>query len=157
MEHSKIKENLLQFRDPELDETLRREIAEHLPTCTDCQSELQRWDAFAGGLRGVPPVAPSENFIFKVMNSIEENEEPAAEVAPTRRWPFLKWLLPSLGYGFALILMMAAITQREVMPTDTGSVLLADMPQSAQWSFSSDPAEANVNNLFNAVREESWK
>ena len=139
MNHETIKEKVLAFRDQELTEEERGEVARHLPLCEECRGILKRWELIGGALSRAIPAGSSEVFVRGVMTRLARLDEPAPA---GRRRAFLDWLFPALGYGFAIALMVFAIANRESL-VNTESVLLADVPQNSHWAFSAEPAGVN--------------
>ncbi|OGW79248.1 MAG: hypothetical protein A3G33_00160 [Omnitrophica bacterium RIFCSPLOWO2_12_FULL_44_17] len=145
MNHQQIREKLTAFHDPELPSEERLEIAKHLESCEDCRGVLNRCEHAAKMFSRATLPKPSEKFVTGVMDRLERLEEltPAVVERPT---PFLRWLFPAIGYGFALLLMLIAISNREPL-IDTETVLLADTPQKTQWTFSKEMPE--IDTLLN--------
>ena len=140
MNHETIKEKLQAFRDRELAKEENGEIERHLPFCEECRGILKRWETIRGAFMRAASAGPSEIFVQEVMVRLGRLDEPAPSV---RRWAFLDWLFPALGYSFAIVLMAIAITHREPL-VNTESVLLADVPQNSHWAFSPEPAGVNT-------------
>ena len=136
MNHEIMKEKVLIYRDRELAVQERKEIEGHLPACEECRGILKRWNRFGGLFSRAALPGDSEAFTRRVMARLARQDEPALAL---RRWAFLDWLFPTLGYGFAIALMAVAIAHREPF-VSAESVLLADMPQNSQWAFTSEPA-----------------
>ncbi len=149
MDHQTIKEKLPAFRDPELSEEERREIAIHLPLCEECRVILKQWEVIGTLFAGVLPPASSESFVSGVMSRLTVLEE--AKTPAVKRWPVPDWLLPILGYGFAFFLMFLAITHQE-STASTESVLLTDVPQMSRWTYSAEPMD--VDQLMDVSKEE---
>ena len=139
MDHSSLKEKLSAFRDQELPEEERRKIVSHLSSCEECREILNHWEIMGKSLAGAFPTKPSEGFIFKVMNRLDEMEESKKSAA--NRSPF-QWLLPVMGYGAAFVLMFAVLSQGE-SPINTASVLMEDISPSARWTLSSEQPDIN--------------
>ena len=142
MNHKTLQEMLPVFYDAEFPEPERRIVSEHLAGCESCRNALKRWKAIRASLSGLQlPAASSEAFVSKVMGRITALEEASQpEAAGEPRWSLPRWLLPALGYGFAFTLMFFAIQYRGV-PVNTEAVLLADVPQTSQWTFSTEAAD----------------
>lgn len=140
MNHERMKEKLQAFRDRELAETEREEMAQHLSFCGECRGTLRRWELFSSALLRVASPESSEAFTGGVMARLADLEAPGPMA---RRGFFPDWLLPALGYGFALALMVIAITHREPFVT-TETLLMAEIPQNSQWAFSPEPAGTNT-------------
>ena len=136
MDHETIKDNLLTFRDAELPSAQRQEIQAHLQACEDCKNILARWDVAAAEFKQTSLLPASGVFVNNVMGRLAALEKEMPSPAP-RRWSFVNWLLPLLGYGLAFFLIFLAISARETS-VNTGTVLLADVPQTSQWTFSSE-------------------
>ena len=139
MNHETMKEKVPAFRDRELPEEERKEITRHLPVCEECRGILKRWEALGGIFLKAPADGFPEIFVRQVMTRLARLDEPAPA---SRRWRFLNWLFPALGYGFAIALMAMAIVHREPF-VNTESVLLADIPQNSHWAVSPEPAGLN--------------
>ncbi len=147
MNHQNIKDKLLSFRDPELSEEERGEIAAHLPLCEECRGVLSRWET-AQTAFGSVSLEPSETFVGGVMNQLAALEE--AQTRAGNRWALADWLLPVLGYGFAFALVFLAITHRE-SAVNAEAVLLADVPQTSSWAFSEETPE--IDKLMDVSKE----
>jgi len=150
MKHEEIREKLLSFHDPELPEPDRLEIAAHLKSCRDCQNRLKHWEGIQAGFSQAAMPESSEAFVRGVMNGIAHLGDAASEPEP---WffPFLRWLVPAAGYAFAVFLIFIAILHQEPV-FNTETVLLADVPESAQWSFVSESPK--ISNLI-SIKEKS--
>ena len=140
VDHESVKETLLAFHDAELPEKERLAIGAHLSSCTECRNTLKRFEMISSAFKRSFPVESSETFVNSVMNRLTNLEE--AKTSVVSSWMLPKWLLPILGYGFAFFLMFIAITYRE-MPVSTETVLLSNIPQSAQWTFEAEPPDMN--------------
>jgi len=149
MNHRKIQEKILTYRDAELPGNERREIDAHLAACEKCRGLLKRWEKIGGALSTVPFPAPSEEFVRQVMARLPENEEPAEETV-SWPWPFLRWAVPATGYAFAIFLFFAALLHEEPV-VNAGTVLLDSVPQESQWTFSEETP--GINTLL-IVKEE---
>ncbi len=139
MNHETLKEKVLAYRDRELAGEELKAVETHLPVCEECRGILKKWETLGGLFSRPVSSGDSEFFVRQVMTRLARREQPAPAV---RRWAFLDWLFPALGYGFAIALMAVAIGQREPL-INTESVLLADMPQTSQWAFTPEPAGVN--------------
>ncbi|HNV85862.1 MAG TPA: zf-HC2 domain-containing protein [Candidatus Omnitrophota bacterium] len=150
MKHEEIREKISEFHDPELPERERLEIADHLKSCPDCRKRLERWENVRAEFAKAPAPEPSEFFVRGVMNRIARLEEVPPEPEP---WflPFLRWLVPATGYAFAVFLIFIAILHQEPV-VDTETLLLAHVPENAQWSFSRETPK--ISNLF-VIKEQS--
>ncbi len=139
MDHQNIKEKLWAYRDFEISGPEQQEIFTHLQSCRECSFELNRLQTLGTKLKRIALAAPSEFFVRKVMDRLGDLEEAAK---PMLKWAFMDWLLPLTGYAFAFFLMFLAISHREA-PVNASAVLLADVPQGAQWTFSSEAPDIN--------------
>ena len=138
MNHQSWKEKIACFHDPELPESERREIAEHLSACEECTGLLKQWKNLRTSFKTVSLPQSSGFFVNAVMGRLADLESPR-EAEPAKP-SVLNWLLPAIGYAFAFCLMFVAISQREA-PINTSAVLLSDVPQSSQWTFSAEPPD----------------
>lgn len=148
MDHQEIEEKILRVDDAELSIAERREITEHLGSCEACRKILKNCERTRFVIQAAVPT-PSEHFVAHVMGRLTELERQAERAEP-RISPILKWLVPAIGYGFAVFLMFVAIAYREPA-VNTEDLLLADVPQTVQWVFVRESPE--VNKLLNAGRE----
>lgn len=130
MEHQSVREKLLLYKDAENIDP-QDEIFRHLEGCEECRAFQSRLEKIQNRLSSVS-LKPSPAFVYKVMDRLEK--EHAAKPAKASSRPALKWLFPTLGYAFAIVLMFEVILHQEI-PVTTESVLLSDIPQEAQWSF----------------------
>lgn len=149
MNHQNLQDQLPLYLDAELPETERSEIAKHLPSCPDCQTKLKHMDAIRGALRPKTPLPYSEWFVASVMKRLDALETKQAPVSTG--WQLPKWLVPTLGYGLAFLLLIVAVTHQESL-VNAETVLLSDIPQSSNWAFASE--DPGVNNLMGISREE---
>ena len=141
MNHENIKEKLLAFYDKELLEAERQELKEHVTSCQECAEILKRWEAASSALSKIKLPEESDFFVRRVMNRIDELERPVVP-EPKVSW-IPRWVAPVFGYGFAVILMILAISYREPA-WSTEAVLIADMPQESQWMFSAEDPESTM-------------
>ena len=150
MKHEEIRDTLLSFYDPELPGPERLEITDHLKSCQDCRNRLKHWKSLQAGLSQTAMPEPSEAFVRGVMSGIARLGEAVPEPEP---WflPFLRWLVPAAGYAFAVFLIFIAILHQEPV-FNTETVLLADVPENAQWSFV--PESPKISNLI-SIKERS--
>lgn len=149
MKHKRIKDKLLAFRDLELTDAERQEIAEHLRSCEECRLALKRWELVSDAFHRVVPIEPSEDFAENVMKRIPL---PEMAVPVPRRKLVPNWLIPALGYGFAILFVFAAVSYRYPTATTTENILLADVPQTSQWIFSPDVPE--ITKLIGITKED---
>ena len=160
MNHEAVKDKLLAFQDAELPEEERREIAAHLGSCEACRGVLKQWELIGAMLAGAVSAEPSRAFVGRVMNRLAALEE--AQTARAPLLPFPRWFLPAIGYAFAFFLMFLAISHPpearlaasgpRAAAVNTETVLLADIPQTSQWTFSAEPAD--LPNLVEVPKEE---
>lgn len=150
MEHQEIRERLLAFRDMELPEGERRDIAFHLETCAECRGVFSRWERAGSALRRTPLPAASEEFVSRVLGRIEAMEEPAEEPV-TAGWQLPRWIVMGLGYAFGVFLMFIAIANRQPV-LNADSVLLSEMPQHTQWAAAYENPDAGQ--MFGMSKEE---
>lgn len=118
MDHERLKDALFAYRDGELDEAGRREVAAHLAACADCRGALERWELAAKALLEPPRVEAREAFVGGVMARIAE-EEREAEAPSGAGW----WLTP----GFALALGLAVLLWPQAAPS-VDQLLLSEAP-----------------------------
>ena len=150
MNHESIKEKLFLYFDPETSDNERREINSHTDSCEECRLLLKRWEQIHNGLSKSPAPALSspDFFTSRVMQRLDALENPAEEEKVPAKSFVPQWLLPTLGYAFAFMLMFAAISQRE-MPVNTEAILLNEIPQKSQWTFSAQtPEQPEMNSLM---------
>jgi anti-sigma factor RsiW len=146
MNHKQIQNHLSAFCDGHLPEDPMREVADHLRHCGECRSRVEYWRRTGSVFSGMVVDGQSENFVDRVMARLAEPERRAA---PAFRVSFdlPKWVYPAMGYAFAVVLVFAAILAREpVLPIEanTETVLLTDIPEEAQWTFSGGVPDVNV-------------
>ena len=141
MNHRKMQEKILTCHDTELPDDERQAITAHLESCKECREILSRWERIGTVLSRTEMPAPSENFVNRVMAHLPW-EEPASEPAQWP-WPFPRWAIPAIGYAFAIFLFFAALLPEEPL-VNTGAVLLANVPQETQWTFSGEPPEIST-------------
>ena len=142
MNHESIKENLLAFRDPEMPEEERCEIAPHIPLCGECREILKRWEMISVSLANTAFAKPSESFVNNLMHRLGTAKEVGAPTVHRRSLPH--WLVPALMYGFAFFLMFEAIARQDTLTnTNTDEVLLAGVPEASHWAFSTEPPDMN--------------
>lgn len=139
MNHNQIKEKLSAFFDRELPEEERSEIALHSRSCSECRKVLEDWARLRTAFSEIEKPEPSENFVESVMDRLEVEELTALSV-PRERSSILRWLVPAFGYAFALFLVFAAVTPQEPS-VDTGTVLLSEVSEGAQWAFGNEPLD----------------
>ena len=139
MDHRHIEEKILEFFDGELGESERRGIEAHLPQCAECTGALERWRRIRTALATATVCRPSGEFVNQVMERLAGPVQ-EEETATVRFFPGVKWLMPALGYAFALMMMFFAIAQREPI-INTETMLLSNIPQKSQWAFSAENPE----------------
>lgn len=122
MKHDEAKERLFAFHDGELAAGERREVEVHLETCAECRRELAVWKKVAGAFFRPVPVQSSEAFVQGVMEKLREVEEPLPAL---RDRLFPRWLVPAMGFAFAVMLFTLALPVRETS-VSAESLLLAD-------------------------------
>lgn len=148
MNHKKIQEKLSAFREGELEGRERQEIAGHLSQCGECRLRLEQWGRIRAVLSQAAVTGDGENFVEQTMVRLQALDR---EAAPAFRVSFQlpKWLYPAVGYAFALMMVFVAIIAREPIlnvEANTETVLLSDVPQDAQWTFSGETP--GINELF---------
>ncbi|MDD5085242.1 MAG: zf-HC2 domain-containing protein [Candidatus Omnitrophica bacterium] len=148
MTHKRIKDRLLNFHDRELTGEERREITEHIKTCGECRLALERWELISGALRRSTLEKSSKGFVESVMERIPL---PQQAIPVPRRKLVPNWLIPALGYGFAILFVFAAVSYRYPTVT-TENILLADVPQASQWIFS--PELPETTKLLGITKED---
>ncbi|MFA6600977.1 MAG: zf-HC2 domain-containing protein [Candidatus Omnitrophota bacterium] len=150
MDHRAIKEKLLLYPDRALSESELSELEKHLGGCEECRQQLGRLQGLSRMLGGSAAVAPSETFTSKVMERIRSLEEtPRAGWIPVL-WP--RWVMPALGYAFAVALMTVAIAHR--VPFETGDPLsLAGVAPAEAWVLSGQAPD--MQTLVGITMEES--
>ena len=146
MNHKRIQDHLSAFCDGELPEHRMREIADHVRSCDECRSRIESWKRVGSVFSGMTVDERSEEFVDQIMARLAEPERKAS---PAFRGSFdlPKWLYPAMGYAFAIVLVFAAILAREPIlrvDADTEAVLLSDIPEAAQWTFSSGVSDVNL-------------
>ncbi|MBI4396111.1 MAG: zf-HC2 domain-containing protein [Elusimicrobia bacterium] len=72
MDHKDVKERILTHYDGELPPGERAAVEDHLKTCVECSLLLREWKTTAGAFFSVPPVAPSEAFVQRVMRKMDQ-------------------------------------------------------------------------------------
>lgn len=124
MDHDKLTE----FLDGELSKEERARFEAHLASCPDCRRTVESWRKASRAFfqaSPLPTAAERELFVRRVMARLPAEED----AAPWR------WLVPALGFSFALFLLSFLPAQQE--QTDPlKTLLLADA--SAQ---SADPLD----------------
>ena len=139
MIHRDIEEKIFNFYDSEFSDEDRRMVTAHTQTCPACRELLLRAEKITTGLSRAGMPESSERFVNSVMARIQ-NLESQVRAPEKRRASSLEWLFPALGYALAFALMFFVISEREPA-VNTGEVLLADVPQETQWTFSKEPPE----------------
>ncbi|HAH05733.1 MAG TPA: hypothetical protein DCM05_04270 [Elusimicrobia bacterium] len=127
MDHDKITE----FLDGELTTEERERFQAHLASCPDCRRAVEDWRKTSRVFFGPVPALSSadrELFVRKVMARLPEEE-----AAPWR------WLVPALGFSFALFALSFLPSQQE--QTDPLKTLLLADAGAAQ---SADPLDELV-------------
>ncbi len=140
MNHEEIKAKALEFFDRDLGSAEKQEIENHLRACPECRTFFGEWERVHALLGSLKNPAPSEKFVLNVMSQIEEISAPAAGPAKSWQWP--SWLSLTLGYGIAAVLMIVVLNQPTFAATTTESVLLSEVPESAQWAFMNETVHA---------------
>ena len=150
MDHQTIKDKLLLCGDPELSKPENDLIKHHLESCEECRQTLNRWQS----LRGIfnqkrSGQLPSVSFTEGVMTRIHALQE-----KPKREFSFegLRWVMPALGYAFAILLVVGAIAKRA--PSENmDRYLLVDMAPADYWMVSDEPPD--MQELLGITMEES--
>lgn len=137
MKHQRIKETLLASFDNELAHKDREQLTSHLKSCKECKREFENLKQAKELLIKFKMPQSSDHFVSQVMQKIDLLDCPV-QVSVLTPFDFKKWLFPTLGYSFGLLLMFLAINYRspesENAP-NTEMVLLETVPQNSQWIF----------------------
>ncbi len=149
MKHEMIQEKLLALKDGEIPPEERRELLTHLAACEDCRLRFDRWEHLQNLLAQAQVPASSEAFVFQVMEKIVQPAPVSAREARSRLFP--RFVFPTLGYLFAAFLIFFMLSPRESLAVNVETVLLAHLPQEAQWTVSEE--SSNVNSLWNLKEE----
>ena len=67
MDHTKIRPSLPAYKDGELDEASRDQVARHLEVCGGCREELGELDQIDSLVRGLPGLIVSETFTSEIV------------------------------------------------------------------------------------------
>jgi len=155
MNHKKAEKILSVFYDFELSEKEHLEVAEHAEVCKSCQFTLKQLEGISAVFSRSAALQPSESFTNRFIDHLAHLEISVKKVG--QRFSFLNDLFfPLAGYSFALLLMITAVMHWEPYmasgKTITESMLLTNIPQETQWSFSQEKPE--MTNLL-ATKEEA--
>jgi anti-sigma factor RsiW len=137
MDHERLREALHAFRDGELPEPERREVAAHLDVCAGCRGTLDRWDRLSRMLRPAESTG-SGAFARIVMARIAQEEE--ADVPAGIGW----WLRP----GFTLALGLAVLLWPDRAVPSTEQLLMSSAPA---WALD---REVEAEDVLSLVLEE---
>ncbi|GEM_PF-6555570 len=77
--------DLVAFAKGELTPSEQEKVRLHLPTCVDCQEELDAVEDLFGGMAAMPSVTPSADFAARVTRALAANPEYAKLARETRR------------------------------------------------------------------------
>ncbi|MEK7287562.1 MAG: zf-HC2 domain-containing protein [Elusimicrobiota bacterium] len=109
MNHEELKEALFTFHDGELAGKERQEVETHLVTCSDCRLALERWKKISGVLLRPAKIAPSEEFVSRVMRRIEEERPAVLGLRDALEGLWDRVSLPNLAWaGSAAVLLVFA-------------------------------------------------
>ncbi len=135
MNHQKIKEKIFLLGDPELPAEESAVVRKHLEGCAQCREVFGHWERSREVFRQVPAVEPSAAFTASVMRRLDA---PAGNMRKKILSIFrADWVMPTVGYAFAVLLMGIAIAHRAPMENiDQG--LLSGAAPSEQWVVSGD-------------------
>jgi anti-sigma factor RsiW len=67
VDHDEVRANLSAYRDGELNERLREQIALHVRACGACREELREFDRIDSLVRELPEIIAPENFTSEVI------------------------------------------------------------------------------------------
>jgi predicted anti-sigma-YlaC factor YlaD len=150
MDHQTIKDKLLLFGDPELSKPENDLIKHHLDSCEECRQTLNRWQSLRGIFSQKSSVqAPSTSFTAGVMNRIHALQEKPRRESLLEG---LRWVMPALGYAFAILLVIGAIAKRA--PSENmDRYLLVDISPADYWVVSDQTPD--VQELLGITMEES--
>lgn len=138
--HDDIQEKLLSLMDPELNPSEKAELLAHLQVCAECRDFSARWEATRAPFSKVKNPQPSEDFVLKVMQKIEDWEEPA----PAKNYfSWDNWAIPAMGYAVAIALMVIVLNQPSYAE-NTESVLLASVSPVEQKLLSSETTDSLI-------------
>ena len=148
MNHPYFEDQLAEFFDGELAESRRAEVEAHLSGCEECRVMLERWSKIKSAFISAPVGRSSAEFIDGVMDRLAAPVEQEQDYS-RKTFPGLKWLMPALGYAFALTVMFFAIAGRQpIYAVNTENMLLSDIPQKSQWAFSAEIPEPEQGKLI---------
>lgn len=102
MNHNQLKDLILSLTDGELDPENQRVARRHLESCEECRHEMDDWKKLSGVLFRKIPIQKNPYFTQKVLRAIKE------EPLPSRERPLWNWLVPSLGFGVAAVLLFTS-------------------------------------------------
>ena len=77
--------DLVAFAKGELTPSEQEKVRQHLPTCVDCQEELDAVEELFGGIAALPSVRPSADFAARVTRALSADPEYAKLARETRR------------------------------------------------------------------------
>jgi anti-sigma factor RsiW len=135
MNHQKIREQIFLLGDPELPAEESAALRKHLETCAQCREISGQWRKLREVFRQAPAVRPSAAFTANVMRRLEAPAENMwAKALSIFR---ADWVMPAVGYAFAVLLMGIAIAHRAPLENmDQG--LLSGAAPSEEWVVSGD-------------------
>lgn len=77
--------DLVAFAKGELSPSEQEAVRAHVPSCVDCQEELDAVEELLGGIATLPSVRPSADFAARVTRALSANPEYAKQARETRR------------------------------------------------------------------------
>jgi len=99
MNHNQLKELVYSLFDGELDPANQQEAKKHWESCEECRDEVKDWEKISHLLFQETTLQENPYFAQKVMRALEDENPPS----PARSlWD---WLIPSLGFGVAAVLL----------------------------------------------------
>jgi hypothetical protein len=101
MNCQKVKENLLEYQHDQLSQDLKREIAEHVGSCSSCGVQFRQFQQVEAELDRLAEIEPSPYFDQKLNAKLDELMKPSA---PWGSRLFL-WLQDRYALSFVLLLL----------------------------------------------------
>jgi hypothetical protein len=101
MNCQKVKENLLEYQHDQLSQDLKREIAEHVGSCSSCGVQFRQFQQVEAELDRLAEIEPSPYFDQKLNAKLDELVKPSA---PWGSRLFL-WLQDRYALSFVLLLL----------------------------------------------------
>jgi anti-sigma factor RsiW len=111
---SKCRKLYTAYRDGELGEALRRDVEDHIGSCSVCRSLYLELDRIVDASASLPEFKASEQTAEKVLSLLRSSETVLAPEVPFRRW-----LAPRLAYG-TLAMVVAGMAAFFVFHSETG-------------------------------------